>query len=188
MRRQNCRIMSLSRGTEVSLSRYKMRKISLAVKSQTGWNQRNHESQQRLSGYCYRDLPKSLGPIPPANQKRVEPCTNHPLNGLIFASRRLQPLYNSTPRYLPIRRKSHIISPLTSVPYKKHKICEHFQCTSPAGEWLQAIPVGWYVAGMMPKKNCGNRDFSIWLWALHRCPMLSPCIIRMHRHKIRMTR
>ncbi len=70
--------MSLLRGIKVSPCRYKMRKISLAVKSQTGRNQCNRKSQHQLTGYCYRDLPKSLGLVPPTNQKRIEPYTKHP--------------------------------------------------------------------------------------------------------------
>jgi hypothetical protein len=50
-------------------------------------------------------LSKFFAPIPPPNQKRIEPHTNAPKNSPIFARRRLQPRYNPKTPYLPIQQK-----------------------------------------------------------------------------------
>lgn len=41
----------------------------------------------------------------------------------------IQPFYNQEAPYLPIRKNVHLINYLTVRDYKKHEICEHFQCT-----------------------------------------------------------
>ena len=49
-------------------------------------------------------FPKSLGSVPPAI-RHTGPLTKHPENVPIFVSRRLQPEYNRTTRYLQILKK-----------------------------------------------------------------------------------
>ena len=50
-----------------------------------------------------------------------------PQNGHIFLRKSIQPSYNSTIRYLEIRKNSNSISIVTIVLYKNHKNCERFQ-------------------------------------------------------------
>ena len=70
-------------------------------------------------------------------------------NSPIFMSRRLQPLYNSTSRYLQILRIPNYISLVVQVLYRNGKNCERFHWTILLFQPKKILPVSVFISSMV---------------------------------------
>jgi len=74
------------------------------------------------------DLSEDFGPVPPVHKTHRAPRPKYPQNSLISVSWRLQPQYNPTTNYLPIRKNVRFVTCFVSRDYRRPKICKRFQC------------------------------------------------------------